>query len=143
MYARGAIVGMTRGTNKYHIVRATLEAIAFQTCDVLKAMQNDSDVPLKNLEVDGGACANNFLMQFQSDILGCPVLRPKNIEVTALGAAFLAGIGRGITDISELKMFNSAQREFLPTIETHEANALVKDWRRAVDRSVNWIETIN
>ncbi len=139
MYARGTIVGITRGTNKYHIVRATLEAIAYQTCDVLKAMQNDSGVPLKNLEVDGGACANNFLMQFQSDILGCPVLRPKNIEITVLGAAFLAGMGIGMTNLDELHTFNKVQKEFLPRFGSREAAELLKTWARAVDRSIHWV----
>ena len=88
MYARGTVIGITRGTNRAHIVRAALESIAYQTRDVIEAMQQDSGIPLKALKVDGGACANNFLMQFQADILGVPVIRPGNIEVTAQGAAF-------------------------------------------------------
>ena len=104
MRARGAIFGLTRGTSKEHFIRATLEALAYQTKDVLTAMEKDTELELKSLKVDGGASANNFLMQFQADILGVPVERPQAIETTAMGAAYLAGLAVGFwQDMSELK----------------------------------------
>ncbi|VGM95753.1 Glycerol kinase [uncultured Avibacterium sp.] len=114
-YARGAILGLSRGANRNHIVRATLESIAYQTRDVLEAMQFDSGEKLKSLRVDGGATANNFLMQFQADILNTPVERPVVKEVTALGAAYLAGLATGFwKDLDELRDKADVERTFLP-----------------------------
>lgn len=141
MYARGIIVGLTRNTNKNHIIRATLESIAFQTADVLFAMEKDFGAPIKSLEVDGGACANNFLMQFQADILDCRVLRPRNIEVTALGAAYLAGLSCGIvSSCEELSSLIQMEREFLPNMSQKRRDNLMRGWSKAVNRSQNWAE---
>lgn len=140
-YARGAIVGLTRGVNSNHIIRATLESIAFQTRDVLEAMQADSGIRLKSLRVDGGAVANNFLMQFQSDILGTPVERPAVREVTALGAAYLAGLAVGYwQNLDELQEKAVIEREFRPGLETVERNYLYAGWQKAVQRAQGWEE---
>ena len=140
-YARGAIVGLTRGANKYHIIRATLESLAYQTNDVLKAMQDDSNIKLSALKVDGGACANNFLMQFQSDIIQVPVQRPVCIETTALGAAYLAGLAVGYWSSKEEVMENWAiSRTFNPQMSPESSQALTKGWDKAVGRSLKWEE---
>ena len=129
-YARGAIFGLTRGANSNHIIRATLESIAFQTRDVLDAMQADANTRLQSLRVDGGAVANNFLMQFQSDILGTRVERPEVRESTALGAAFLAGLAIGYwNDLDEVKSKAVIEREFRPSIETTERNYRYSGWK--------------
>ncbi|MBC2850742.1 glycerol kinase GlpK [Cetobacterium sp. 8H] len=139
MYARGAIVGLTRGANKNHIIRATLESIAYQTRDVLEAMQEDSGIELKALRVDGGASANNFLMQFQSDIIGKPVDRPSTVETTALGAAYLAGLSVGFwNDKSEIKKNWCLEKSFLPTMTEEERDKKHSKWKRAVERSLEW-----
>ncbi|MEG2916244.1 MAG: glycerol kinase GlpK, partial [Oscillospiraceae bacterium] len=118
MYARGAIFGLTRGAGRDHIIRASLEAIAYQTKDVLDAMVADTGIDLLELRVDGGACSNNFLMQFQSDILSRPLIRPKNLESTALGAAFLAGLAVGFwKDLDEIKTIAKLDKKFLPNME--------------------------
>jgi glycerol kinase len=136
MYARGAIVGLTRGANRNHIVRATLESIAFQTRDVLQAMEDDSGIRLKTLRVDGGAVANNFLMQFQSDILGVPVDRPVEPETTALGAAFLAGLAVGFwNDKSEISAKWSIDRTFVPSMADDLREQKYAGWKDAVARS--------
>ncbi len=141
MYARGTIVGITRGVNRAHIVRATLESIAYQTRDVIDAMQQDSGIPLKTLKVDGGACANNFLMQFQADMLGVPVVRPRNIEVTAQGAAFLAGLGAGVwKDREELKKLCQEEKVFSPNMSAEERANKYRRWKKAVQRSMKWAE---
>lgn len=141
MYARGAILGLTRGAKREHIIRATLESLAYQTRDVLEAMQEDSGIKLNALKVDGGACANNFLMQFQSDILGVPVDRPVVIETTALGAAYLAGIATGYwKDRDEVVVNWNVDRHFEPVMEVEERNKLYKGWKKAVERSRNWAE---
>nr|PZN09150.1 MAG: glycerol kinase [Caldicoprobacter oshimai] len=141
MYARGAILGITRGVNRDHIVRAALESIAYQTMDVIEAMQQDSGIPLKALKVDGGACANNFLMQFQSDILGVPVIRPQNIEVTAQGAAFLAGLEAGVwKDTDALKALCVEDRTFYPNMSAEERARKYAGWKKAVRRSMNWMD---
>lgn len=141
MYARGAILGLTRGTNRNHIIRASLEAIAYQTRDVLEAMEEDSGISLKTLKVDGGAVENNFLMDFQSDILGVPVHRPKTIETTALGAAYLAGLAVGYWESKdEIKNRWSVDRVFNPTMEEDKKEKLYKGWRKAVGRSLDWEE---
>ncbi|MFP1806853.1 glycerol kinase GlpK [Lonsdalea quercina] len=138
-YARGAIFGLTRGVNVNHIIRATLESIAYQTRDVLDAMQADAGTHLHSLRVDGGAVANNFLMQFQSDILGTRVERPVIREVTALGAAFLAGLATGFwNDLDEVKSKTAIEREFRPGIETVERNYRYRGWQKAVARVRAW-----
>ncbi|MEO0332659.1 MAG: FGGY-family carbohydrate kinase, partial [Bacteroidota bacterium] len=139
-YARGTIVGLTRGTEVGHIARAALESMAYQTTDVMKAMEKDSQIPFKELRVDGGASANNLLMQFQADILGLSVLRPKVMETTALGAAYLAGLAVGFwKDIDELKSQWSVDQRFEPT-EGFDSDSLLKRWNSAVGRSQKWIE---
>lgn len=141
MYARGTIVGLTRGANKNHIIRAALESIAYQTRDVLEAMQEDSGIDLQDLRVDGGAVANNFLMQFQSDILGVPVHRPEIIETTALGAAYLAGLAVGFwSDKEEITKRWSVDRVFETEMEDEEREKLYKGWKKAVERSHKWEE---
>ena len=141
MYARGSIFGLTRGVKREHIVRATLESIAFQSRDVLKAMEEDSGIDLKELRVDGGASANNFLMQFQSDILNTNVLRPEVVETTALGAAYLAGLGCGFfKDIDEIKSIWEVEREFTPNMKEDLRDARYRKWKKAVERSKQWIE---
>jgi glycerol kinase len=138
-YARGIIVGLTRGVRKEHIIRATLEALAYQTNDVLKIMQLESGISLKALKVDGGACANNFLMQFQSDILDVPVQRPVIIETTALGAAYMAGLATGYWKSREEIASNWAvSRTFIPAMEPDERKRLTKGWEEAVKRSRGW-----
>ena len=142
MYARGTIVGLTRGSNKNHIIRATLESIAYQTKDVLSAMEEDSKIKLRTLKVDGGAVSNDFLMQFQSDILGVNVHRPKITETTALGAAYLAGLAVGFWDSKEMISQKWAMdKEFRPTIKEDQRNKLYRGWKRAVDRSMGWEES--
>lgn len=139
MYARGAILGLTRGSKREHIVRATLESIAYQTKDVLEAMQEDSGITLKALKVDGGAAANNFLMSFQSDILNVPVRRPQVLETTALGAAYLAGLAVGFwKDQDEIKDKWAVDREFEITMEEDLRNKKYNGWKKAVKRSMDW-----
>ena len=141
MYARGTIVGLTRGANRNHIVRATLESIAFQVRDVLQAMEDDSGIRLKALKVDGGAVANNFLMQFQADILGVPVERPALTETTAMGAAFLAGLAVGFwKDKAEIAARCTVDRTFMPAMEADAREKKYKGWKKAVERSRAWIE---
>ncbi|WP_027625882.1 glycerol kinase GlpK [Clostridium lundense] len=138
-YARGTIVGLTRGAKKEHFIRAALESMAYQTYDVLKAMEEDSGIKLKALKVDGGACANNFLMQFQSDILGVPVERPEVIETTALGAAYLAGLAVGYWKDREDVSHNWAiSKTFEPTMAEDKREELAAGWHEAVKRSMGW-----
>ena len=138
-YARGTIVGITRGVNKYHIIRATLESLAYQTNDVLQAMQADSGIQLEALKVDGGASANNLLMQIQSDIIQAPVHRPKCVETTAMGAAYLAGLAVGYWASKEEVIKNWAiDRVFAPAIEPEERDKKVKGWNKAVKYSFGW-----
>lgn len=140
-YARGAIVGLTRGAKKEHLIRATLESIAYQTNDVLKAMQEDSGIELKALKVDGGACANNFLMQFQADVLGVQVDRPEIIETTALGAAYLAGLAVGYwKDKEDIRRNWALSRAFKANMEAEKREELLKGWHKAVGRSQDWAE---
>ncbi len=139
--ARGAFFGITRGTTIAHMTRAALEAIAYQVYDVLKAMEKDSGEPTKELRVDGGATANNFLMQFQADLLGCQIKRPKIIETTAIGAAFLAGLAVGFWEgEEELKGLWEADRNFDPERDDKEVKQLMHFWHKAVERSKNWVE---
>jgi glycerol kinase len=138
MYARGAIFGLTRGTTKAHIIRATLESLAYQTKDVLEAMEKDAGVSLKGLRVDGGASANNLLMQFQADILGAPVERPKIIETTALGAAYLAGLATGFWKLVELQEKWQLDAAFEPEMSEKERDKLYNAWQKAVRRTMDW-----
>lgn len=132
-YARGAIVGLSRGVNKNHIVRATLESIAYQVTDVLKAMEEDSGIKLAALRVDGGACSNDFLLQFQSDIINTPVLRPQCIETTALGAAYLAGLAVGYWQSKEeIKNNHDISKEFTPDLAELKRECLLEGWHNAV-----------
>lgn len=141
MRARGAIFGLTRGTNKSHLIRATLEALAYQTKDVLGSMEADSGISLKSLRVDGGAVANNLLMQFQADILGTRVDRPEIVETTALGAAYLAGLAVGFwTSKEELASRWLLDRCFEPEMEEEKRAKLYKGWLKAVERSKDWEE---
>lgn len=138
-YARGAIVGLTRGVNKYHIIRATLESIAFQVNDVLLAMKTDADIPLSALKVDGGASANNLLMQMQSDLIETPVHRPVCVETTAMGAAYLAGLATGYwKSKEEVKKNQTTDRIFYPKIPKEERDLKVKMWKRAAACSFGW-----
>jgi glycerol kinase len=138
-YARGTIVGITRGTNKYHIIRATLESIAYMVTDVVDAMKEDSKRDLRMLQVDGGASANDFLMQFQSDMLDCPVNRPACIETTALGAAYLAGLASGFwKDKDELLGNKKLDRVFVPKMSPEERIKKRKGWNKAVKYSYGW-----
>ncbi|WP_195938268.1 glycerol kinase GlpK [Romboutsia sp. 1001713B170131_170501_G6] len=139
MYARGSVMGLTRGANRAHLVRATLESIAYQVKDVLNAMQEDSGLKLNGLKVDGGASANNFLMQFQSDILNTNINRPKVVETTALGAAYLAGLAVGFYDSKEdIKKSWIIDKEFTPNMSDAKRNLLYKGWKKAVQRSLDW-----
>ena len=138
-YARGTIVGITRGVNKYHIIRATLESLAFQVNDVINAMQADSGITLSTLKVDGGASANNFLMQFQSDIMGAPVHRPVCVETTAMGAAYLAGLAVGYWESKEAVVKNwQIDKVFSPDMAEAERTELVNGWNKAVKCSYGW-----
>jgi len=140
-YARGAIIGITRGTTNAHIARATLEGIAYQVYDLVKAMEADFEKKGTELRVDGGAVANNLLMQFQSDIFDFKVIRPKTLETTALGAAYLAGLAIGYWDsVDELQKQWTIDREFLPEMPSETVTELVKNWDKAVGRAGNWIE---
>jgi glycerol kinase len=131
-------VGITRGTTRAHVVRATLESIAYQTRDVVECVREDSGLALESLRVDGGACANDFLMQFQADILGAPVERPALLEVTAKGAAALAGIAVGFWDRIEDLESGGELRVFEPSLDAARRNALYANWKRAVERSREW-----
>lgn len=140
MYARGAIFGLTRDTGKAHIARATLESLAYQTRDVLQAMEQDTDISLQALNVDGGASANNLLMQFQADILGVTVTRPQMLESTALGAAMLAGLGVGMWSKEELKATLNRDREFFPQMGEEEREERYRGWKKAVKRTMGWLK---
>jgi glycerol kinase len=141
-FARGAMMGLTRGTTRAHIARAALESIAFQVADLLQAMHADAGIPLSELRVDGGAAANNLLLQFQADLLGVPVVRPTVTETTALGAAFFAGLATGVwKNLQALEGSWKVERRFEPRMPRAEAAALIDQWRRAVDRAKKWETT--
>ena len=140
MYARGAIFGLTRDTGKDHIIKATLESLAYQTKDILNAMEEDSGIKLASLKVDGGASANNILMQFQSDILNTPVERPEVIESTAMGAAYLAGIQIGLWKKEDIVRNRKIQKTFTPKMEDATVAELYNGWKKAVKRSMHWVE---
>jgi glycerol kinase len=140
MYARGAIFGLTRDTGKEHLIKATLESLAYQTKDILNAMQEDGGITLSSLKVDGGASANNILMQFQSDILGAEVERPEVIESTALGAAYLAGINIGLWRKEDIAKNRKIQKRFFPQMEESTRTKLYGGWLKAIERTKGWIE---
>lgn len=139
MYARGTLVGLTRGTGRAHIVRAALESIAYQTRDILSAMEKDSRINLKELKVDGGAVVNNFLMQFQADILGVKVVRPKITETTSAGAAFLAGLKAGIwQSVDDLRGLSQVERVFEPQTTEAQREVICRGWDEAIKSSLDW-----
>ena len=141
MYARGAIVGLTRGAGRNHIIRAALESIAYQSADVLRAMEDDTGIDLVELKADGGASANNFLMQFQADIMDADILRPKIRETTALGAAYLAGLATGLwKSKDEIRNNWTLDRKFRPSIPQGKREQLQKGWEKAVSRAKSWEE---
>jgi len=138
-YARGAIVGLSRGTDKYHIIRATLDSMAYQVNDVLEAMEEDTGIRLSSLKVDGGASANNYLMQMQADLIRVPVMRPACVESTAMGAAFLAGLAVGyFKDTDYLRKIGKTERTFKPAMDIRERGKLLKGWKNAVSRTFGW-----
>jgi len=138
MYARGAILGLTQGVTDKHIVRSTLESLAYQTMDVIKAMEKDSGLKLKALNVDGGASVNNFLMQFQSDLLNTEVIRPKNVETTALGAALLAGLAIKFWTINEIMEYRKVEKTFTPNMPSEKREKLYAGWLKAVEKAMGW-----
>ncbi|WP_299105909.1 glycerol kinase GlpK [uncultured Tenacibaculum sp.] len=140
MYARGAVFGLTRDTGKNHLVKATLDALAYQTKDILDVMQKDSEVTLTSLKVDGGACANNYLMQFQADILDTEVERPEIIETTVMGAAYLAGICVGLWKQEDILTRRKIDQNFTPTFSSEKREKLYKKWQKAVERTKDWID---
>lgn len=140
MYARGAIFGLTRDTGKPELIRATLESMAYQSRDVLEAMKEDANMELKVLRVDGGAAANDLLMQFQSDQMNIAVERPLNVESTALGVAYMAGITAGLWNMDEVKQLRKIDRTFLPEMEREDAETLYAGWKKALKRTLNWVE---
>jgi glycerol kinase len=138
-YARGALFGLTRGSTAGHIARAALESIAFQTADLLAAMEDDANMIIPELRVDGGATSNNLLMQFQADLLGVPVVRPKETETTALGAAFLAGLAVGYwRDRSEIGRLRQVEHTFVPAMDRARVEELRGWWSMALERSKGW-----
>jgi glycerol kinase len=138
-YARGIMVGLTRGSKAAHVARAALESMAYQTVDVIRAMEADSGLKLTELRVDGGATVNNLLMQFQSDILGVPTIRPKVFETTALGAAYLAGLAVGYwSDMDEIAEQWQADAHFIPNMGDDRRRHLLGDWNRALERAKQW-----
>ena len=140
MYSRGAIFGLTRDTGKDHIIKATLESLAFQTRDIIDVMQKDANINLSSLKVDGGACMNNYLMQFQSDILDSDVIRPDVIETTAMGAGYLAGIFSDIWDEDNIISLQKINKTFSPKIDERKRTKIYNGWNKAVKRTFNWIE---
>ena len=140
MYSRGTLVGLTRGANRAHIVRAALESIAYQSADVIDAMESDAGIKTVALRVDGGASANSFLMQFQADLMNAEVIRPQVIETTAMGAAMLAGRAVGLWTDSDLRNLQSVDREFIPAMDEKQRALLLRHWHRAVERSKGWAE---
>lgn len=141
MYARGTIVGLTRGVKKAHLCRAALEGIAYEVCDVLATMENDSKTQINTLNVDGGACVSDVMMQFQSDILNAKVCRPKNVETTALGAAYLAGLATGFwKDKEEILCHRETEHIFEPKMDFQTREKKYSGWKKAVERAKNWVE---
>ena len=139
--ARGVIVGLTRYANKGHLARATLEATAYQTREILDAMRADTGLPISELRVDGGMVVNDTLMQFQADLLNAPVIRPKITETTALGAAYMAGLAVGFwRNTGELRALWQEDRRWQPAMDTARRATLYAGWRKAVTRTFNWID---
>ena len=139
--ARGAVLGVTRGFSRSHLVRATLESLAYQTYDIARAMEQDSGITISELKVDGGACANDFLMQFQADLIGCDVYRPNCIETTALGAAYLAGLAVGYwEDIEDIRRNWGVDRVFTPSMEEQRRKELIRGWHKAVKCALYWAD---
>ena len=137
-HARGTIIGLTRGTNKYHIIRATLDSIAYQVCDVLKAMEQDVGKKLSGLRADGGASANNYLMQTQADLCDTVVQRPRCVETTAMGAAYLAGLGVGYwKDLEDIRNYWTVQREYIGSISNEYRTERLKGWKKAVSCAIS------
>ena len=142
-YARGMIAGLTRGVTSGHIARAALESIAFQVYDVMGAMESDAGIKIEELKVDGGAVVNDLLMQFQADLIGIPVIRPENIETTAMGAAYLAGLATGFWgSVEEIRKQWAVDRSFSSQITPEQSHALRKEWEKAVSRSRSWQEPV-
>lgn len=140
-YARGALLGLTRSTTRAHVTRAVLEAMAYQTADILNLMQNEAATPLTSLRVDGGACANNLLLNFQADILGLPIIRPKCIETTALGAANLACLATGVfNSLDEIANTWQTEKYFYPSITVDTRTSLLEGWQRAVSKTLGWAQ---
>jgi glycerol kinase len=139
-YARGMIIGITRATNKYHIIRATLESMAYQTADVIELMSEVTGIKVDSLAVDGGASANNLLLQIQADTLGFPIERPECIETTALGAAYLCGLALGVYDSTEsIRVQKKSDRAFTPQNESEDRMRNIARWKKAVERTLDWI----
>jgi glycerol kinase len=144
MYARGIIVGLTRGSSRNHIIRAGLEALAYQTKDIIDAVTADGSIEVPELRVDGGAVANNLLCQFQADILGVPVIRPTIIEMTALGAAYLAGLGSGLwSSTDDISGQWGVDRRFEPVMSAERRDALYQGWLAAVELSRGWAKKVS
>tara|TARA_B100000686_G_scaffold29430_2_gene29878 strand:+ start:156 stop:1637 length:1482 start_codon:yes stop_codon:yes gene_type:complete len=140
MYSRGAIFGLSRDTDKNQIVKATLESLAYQTKDIIEVMEKDSQIKLKSLRVDGGACMNNYLMQFQSDLLNCDVVRPEVIETTAMGAGYLAGINSSIWDKEKIISNQKIDKVFNSRIDDNKRKKIYNGWNKAVKRTLNWLK---
>ena len=140
MYSRGAIFGLTRDTGREHIIKATLESLAYQTKDIIDVMQKDSNVELRSLKVDGGACKNNYLMQFQSNLLNSEVVRPEIIESTAMGAGYLAGLFSSLWDKDKIIFNQKIDKKFKPVIDPNKRDKLFQGWTKAVKRTLNWLE---
>ena len=140
MYSRGAIFGLSRDTGREHIIKATLESLAYQTKDIIDVMEKDSDLKLTSLKVDGGACNNDYLMQFQSNLINSEVLRPEIIESTAMGAGYLAGISSNLWDKDKIVSNQRIDKKFKPKIDSIKRNKLYKGWEKAVKRTLNWLE---
>jgi len=141
MYARGCIVGLTRGVNRKHIARAVLESITYQMTDLLVAMKDDSGIDISELRVDGGASVSNIMMQIQANMAQTKVDRPKTVETTALGAAYLAGLAVGVWEsLDDIEANREVDRIFTPEMDTEERNKLYSGWKKAVSRAMDWEE---
>ena len=141
MYARGCIVGLTRGANRAHFARAVLEALAYQVVDLIRAMEDDSGLSISSLRVDGGASVSNIMMQIQSDFLNCEVNRPKVVETTALGAAYLAGLACGVwKDTDEIEENRQVAKIFKPDMDAEKRETMYKGWKKAVTRAMSWVD---
>ena len=139
MYARGSIFGITRGTKREHLIRAAQESIAYQSADLVAAMEKDTGTPLKALKADGGASRDGFLMQFQADMLRVPIDRPKLVETTAFGAAFLAGLHAGVwSNVGDIVRIRESAHIFRPKMDAESAQELCRRWHKAVERAKDW-----